>query len=229
MMVASAAFTGADPKDPWPRLLVACSLSILLHAALLAGVPVNLTGGVPDTVSVIQARLESAAPDFGAQSETTTLPETAASPALMPKPVREDVRSKPAEPNEQPRSTSTPAAATPSKGLDVPLIRDPTYYTPKELDAYPAALAPIQPVCPESALAQRANGQVRLLLLVDEFGLVNEASVLDAQPSGMFEEATLTAFRAARFSPAQRQGHAVKSRQTLLVKFICDSGEVGSR
>jgi len=229
MTAAGATFPGADLKEPWSRLLVACSLSVALHIALLAGVPVNPTGGMPNIVSTIQARLETTAPESGTHSEAAELQKAAASAELTPAPVRDDVQPKRAEqPKAQSQSADGPAAS-PSKGLDIPLIRDPTYYTPRELDAYPAALAPIQPACPEPAMARHANGQVRLLLLIDEFGLVNEASVLDAQPSGLFEEATLAAFREARFSPAQRQGHAVKSRQTLLVKFICDSGEVGAR
>ena len=59
-----------------------------------------------------------------------------------------------------------------------------------------------------------------MLLLIDEFGGVNEASVVESQPEGYFEDAALAVFRAARFSPAQKQGRAVKSRVLLQVKYL---------
>ena len=223
-MAARMAFPGGDLKDPWRRLALACALSAAVHIALLSGVPVNPTGGALNVVTTITARLVSAVAESAAQDELPAAPA-----AELPAPaLRDDPAAKPAASTAALKPASSPAA-TPSTGLDIPLIRDPVYYSPRELDAFPAALAPIQPACPETATAQRVNGQVRLLVLIDEFGLVNDASVLDAQPAGYFEEPTLAAFRAARFSPAQRQGHAVKSRATLLVKFICNPREADAR
>ncbi len=68
-----------------------------------------------------------------------------------------------------------------------------------------------------------------LLLLIDEFGAVNEASVVEAQPEGYFEETTLSVFRATRFSPAQKQGHPVKSRVLLQVKYLYRDNEGAAR
>ena len=45
----------------WSRLVKACALSFVLHVTLLAGIPVNPTGGLPGVVSMITARLEPAA------------------------------------------------------------------------------------------------------------------------------------------------------------------------
>ena len=83
----------------------------------------------------------------------------------------------------------------------------------------------IQLKFPDSAVAQRINGRVQLLLLIDEFGVVNEASVVEAQPAGIFEDATLQGFRVARFVPAQKLGHHVKSRVVLRVNFLCSDTE----
>ena len=66
----------------------------------------------------------------------------------------------------------------------------------------------------------RVDGRVRILLLIDEFGVVNDVSVVDAKPEGYFEEATLAFFRAVRFSPGQKQGHPVKSRALLTVSYL---------
>jgi protein TonB len=88
------------------------------------------------------------------------------------------------------------------------------------LDVYPEPLAAIRLDYPDTAANARIDGRLTVQLLIDEFGVVNEVSVVDAKPEGYFEEATLAVFRGARFSPAQKQGHAVKSRVVLQVKYL---------
>ena len=109
------------------------------------------------------------------------------------------------------------------------MIRDPVYYPARQLDVYPQPVVMIQPKCPDNAVMQRINGRVQLLLLIDEFGVVNEASIVDAQPAGIFDDATLQGFRIARFVPAQKQGHQVKSRVVLRVNFLCSETEAAAR
>jgi protein TonB len=104
-----------------------------------------------------------------------------------------------------------------SAGIDIPLIRDPTYYPAKQLDVYPQPLAEIRLQYPETA--GRADGLLLMLLLIDEFGAVNEVSVIEADPPGIFEEAARAVFQAARFSPGVRQGRTVKSRVLIRVKY----------
>jgi protein TonB len=117
-------------------------------------------------------------------------------------------------------SNAVQQAPSPSTGVELPLIRDPTYYPAKQLDVYPEPLAAIRLDYPDTAANARIDGRLTVQLLIDEFGVVNEVSVVDAKPEGYFEEATLAVFRGARFSPAQKQGHAVKSRVVLQVKYL---------
>jgi protein TonB len=206
---------GPDMQRIWRRFLIACVASLALHLVLLIGVRINPTGGVPDVVSMSQvmtARLEplpaeEIAPPLEALTEAEVLPDSVPSiaPPLTPQP---------------PAPKPVP---TPSTGLDVPLVRDPTYYPAKQLDVYPEPTTLIKPQYPEAALAARANGSVLLLLLIDEFGMVNEASVAKADPPGYFEEVTVQAFRTAQFIPAQRQGRKVKSRVLIKVNFDYDA------
>ena len=202
----------------WARLVKACAVSFLLHVVLLVGLPVNPTGGVPNVVSVITARLEPAAP---AESEPAAEPV-----ALVPaEPVTPPVAvspPKPPEPKpearpEQVRASAPPSA--PSSGIELPFIRDPTYYPAKQLDVYPQPLTAIRLDYPDAASKARVDGRLLVLLLIDEFGVVNDASVVEVQPEGYFEEPTLAVFRSVRFSPAQKQGHAVKSRVLLQVRY----------
>ena len=212
-------------RGAWPRLLAACLLSALLHLVVL-GVPVNPTSGVPNVVSIIQARLETGdvAPETEVAGEVT---------ASAPPPVPADLA---AETRETPKPAPTPAAkpaapppSSPGSGVEVPLIRDPVYYPARQLDVYPQPVAMIQPKCPDAAIAQRINGRVQLLLLIDEFGMVNEASVAEAQPEGVFDDITVQSFRQARFVPAQKQGRHVKSRVLLRVNFLCSDSEAAAR
>ena len=203
----------------WSRLAKACALSLVLHVTLLAGVPVNPTGGLPGVISVITARLEPAAP---AESEPVAenvalVPADPVPPPVAVSPPKSTAPKTDASP-DPPRATAPPSS--PSTGIDVPLIRDPTYYPAKQLDVYPQPLTAIRLDYPDSAAKARVDGRLKVLLLIDEFGVVNDVSVVEAQPEGYFEEAALATFRSARFSPAQKQGHAVKSRVLLQVKYL---------
>ncbi len=210
----------ADPalKQNGARLLLACSLSLLLHLALLLAIPVSPNGGVPQIFSPIYARLEPAANSVPPLREATL--------ALAEKsgvPVRGDASPAPAatkaEPQRESSQAATEPASAPVPGIEIPLSRDPTYYPARQLDVYPQLLAPVKLDYPDRAVAQNLDGKLLLLLLIDEYGVVNEASVVEAQPEGYFEAAALLVFRATRFSPAQKQGLPVKSRVLLQVGY----------
>ena len=222
------AMPGAIAKHLPPRLFLACALSLLLHVALIAGLPVNPTGGLHTVISVITAHLEPAAPlsaesvPAGVEGETATeriapVPAVPAAAAVAGGTPTSTIAKAESRPESQ---RAIEPATSPSAGIEVPLIRDPTYYTAKQLDVYPQPLTPIRLDYPDAATKARVDGRVTILLVIDEFGVVNDVSVADANPEGYFEEAAMAVFRAARFSPAQKQGHPVKSRVTLQVKYL---------
>jgi protein TonB len=68
-----------------------------------------------------------------------------------------------------------------------------------------------------------AKGWVRVLALVDETGAVTQAEVFDSDPAGVAEQAALQAVHAARFSPARKEGRAVRSR--ILIELHFGEGE----
>ncbi|HUO43973.1 MAG TPA: TonB family protein [Burkholderiales bacterium] len=210
-MAALASSFDVAMKQTWTRLLVAVACSFALHLLLVAGVPVNPTGGTPgitSTASSITAQLEPASADV----EPRAVDErNAPSPGSG--------HASPATRVAEHRDAAAPASS-PSAGVEVPLIRDPVYYPVKQLDVQPRPLVMIKPAYPAAALAARVNGVVTLLLLIDEFGVVNEVDVVNADPPGYFEDAAPQAFRGARFAPAQRHGYPVKSR--VLIKLNYD-------
>jgi periplasmic protein TonB len=99
-------------------------------------------------------------------------------------------------------------------------LPDPVHYAARNLDVYPQPLNRLGPVYRQTALAGKIGAWVMLLLLIDESGWVTDASVVDAFPPDLFEESALRALAATAYSPAQKNGRAVRSR--ILVKLDYD-------
>ena len=204
------------------RLAYAVLISLGLHLFLLFEVQVGKVeqGGRPR--HVIEARLApSAAPDLSealvkaidgpvkTQAQDVPLqtePET-------PSPVQKsaDAAAKPGMPE---------AAARPVL-LDAPLPLDTTYYGLKEVDTPPSKLG--DPLYPEQAAKLNISGKVRIRLLLNENGGVDEATVLMVDPPGWgFETAVLAYLKEGRFKPALRKGRAVRSTVNYELEFSVD-------
>jgi protein TonB len=206
-------------RDAALRLLLALALSVALHASLIYGVAVGRSESRP--ANMIFARLQPAEDAWQVAPAAThaatprrlvnTIPEAqnAASSSGPPKPL-------PAQAVASVRDDSRAPA------LEVPVLVDPTWYTATDLDLYPQALAPVDPPFP--AAVSDVTGEVTVLLAIDEFGAVQDSSVVTAQPPGYFEESTLRAFKMARFAPAQRDGRPVRSRIVVKVRFAPQPG-----
>ena len=134
---------------------------------------------------------------------------------LLPIPVSEPVHEAIAAP--EPVETPHPHAETPH--LAIPVAVDLNYYTAREVDEHPKSLMQIVPDYPEEADRQRASGIVHLKLKIEESGMVSDIEVMDARPPGMFDQASLAAFRDARFSPAKKAGRPVRSLIVIEVQF----------
>jgi TonB family protein len=96
--------------------------------------------------------------------------------------------------------------------LEVPALRDANYYPVASLDEYPRPLSAVDPCYPHGA-----SGEVALLLLIDDTGVVNEVSVLEAKPEGLFTAGAIQACRELRFSPGRKDGRPVRSRVRLVL------------
>ncbi|MES2366328.1 MAG: TonB family protein [Pseudomonadota bacterium] len=223
------------------RVVAAMSISIAVHLALIGLVRVNaVTTPASAEIPVIQARLQPATPPVIAPPATTPVVEPEKPPleptrAAPPKPVppapapnaSAAVQAETASPPAL--STGISAAANPVPqpnsvlpAVNVPLLVDPTYYTAKQLDVQPRALAAINPVYPQGAVARGTAGWVTLKLKLDEYGKVEDVEVSDASPPGIFDQSALDAFRNAHFAPAQKDGRAVKSLVQIKVRYELD-------
>ncbi|BBP03119.1 hypothetical protein TPL01_25570 [Sulfuriferula plumbiphila] len=225
----------ADLQEPGlspakQRVVAALSISIAVHLALIGLLRVNpVAAPVAASIPVIQVRLQPAAPPPAVpvrQIETQAAvpemppqptPQAPPKPALPPPPVAGTplpVQAAPANP-APPSSSTLPA-------VNVPLLVDPVYYTAAQLDIQPRALAAINPVYPQDAVARGTSGWVVLKLKLDETGSVQDVEVSDASPPGIFDQSALDAFRKAHFAPAQKAGRAVKSLVVIKVRYELD-------
>lgn len=125
-------------------------------------------------------------------------------------------------PSGQPTEKSeAPAAAPPAppavkRSISGPF--GPWYYPARYLHRRVTPLKPIWPVYPEGATT--ISGRVTILLLVDEYGQVDQHRIIHAEPSGVFEAAVVEAFaRHARFAPGLITGYPVKGQLVAEVTF----------
>ena len=200
------------------RLSVAVMLSATLHLYLIYGLALQSTRGPADRLTIINARM---LPESAVMERPTLAAPGIAHLRRVP-PRQPQVPSLP-EPVETPAAAAQALSAAdpaPEPEVEIASLPDPVHYAAKELDVYPQPLIRIEPVYPPAALAGEMGGSVTLLILIDESGRVTDVSVVDASPQDVFEESARRAVAAGAYSPAQKDGRAVRSR--ILVRFDYD-------
>lgn len=225
------------------RLILGFAFSALLHWVMLSAVSIRAPFSAETTEPLsrtLQARLTPSAPS-DIEAVPATAPETRRPDTAV---VEEDFGETPGETSgessvaenvvRQDAGTDAPgqrlltkrataAEYDPRPALDTALIVDTTIYDTRDLDVLPRPLSPINPVYPASPFLPVATGRVTLELVIDERGRVWDAVVIEASPVADFESAALESLQSARFSPAQRDGHAVRSRLVIEVEFRPDA------
>jgi len=90
------------------------------------------------------------------------------------------------------------------------------------VDQAPKLVERVPPEYPEEAHHLGTAGRVVLSILVGERGKVLKVKVVEAEPKGIFEEASLEAVEQWRFEPGVYQGRAVRvwARQVIDYKVL---------
>lgn len=230
-----------EPAIP-PRLrrpLAAAWISLGLHVAVIALVQVSPPQSSSVGAPAIEARLVPAKVAPPAVDPQTRAPEKtpqetplAVSPAPAedrPADPPEPVIARPAEAVPQPEPDTaapapTAAATAPPRAAASPAAItsavDLTYYSARELDTQPRALNEIVPDYPVVADRERLSGKVRLQLRLEADGRISHIEIISSTPPGVFDEATIDAFREARFAPARRGDRPVRAQ--LLIEVMYD-------
>jgi hypothetical protein len=71
----------------------------------------------------------------------------------------------------------------------------------------------------ENINSSDAKGRVKVRVLINELGIVDSATVLEAEPVDIYNGVALNALLHSRFSPAEKNGRMVKSQKILEIKF----------
>lgn len=129
-------------------------------------------------------------------------------------PIQVRIAAQPAAAPQAPRTEAAPASRAPAAGLPAEI-----FYRASDLDQRAEPLNEALIEYPEGALVTRLVGKVTLRLRIDRHGELRDASVVEAEPSGVFEAAALKAVRSLKFRPAIRNGAAVGSIKLIEVPF----------
>ncbi len=203
------------------RLGFALAISAALHVALLSSLQLGELGSIATSGVPVEAWLErmsgdpapEPAPDFPALPEAPSEPsepptEVAATPAeASVAPPRREAQ----DPKVEDKLGTARTEREPSQVM-VPVPHDLTYYPVVALDSPPRPLGAADACYPEGA-----QGEVAYVLLIDEAGNVNEASLASVRPEGISTAAALAGCRALKFAPAMKDGRAVRSRVRFVV------------
>lgn len=205
----------------WSRLQLALALSVFSHLLFLAALVsevrqggARVFGAVPITVRL---ELLSQAPPAG---------PAVADPDELPVPRWKDRRDgiSHSERLTAPQAKVSTKRPAPASSLALPQVPDPAVYTARDLDSYPRPLVPLDAARLEDPAAG-LSVSVRLELVIDEHGIVNEVALTGPGPAGALETELRAMLAAARFVPARKDGRAVKSRVQLSVSFNPKNGE----
>lgn len=126
-------------------------------------------------------------------------------------------RSQPADPplpRNQDSRAEVPSRAN-AVGAGSP---DTTYYSIRQLDIHPVPAEPLRLPHVASTLRGEANVRAVVELHISETGHVDAAKVIEAHSPSHFESELITTFLAARFTPAVRDGRAVRSRVLVRIE-----------
>ena len=227
-MIVNTAFEEPTIPPRVRRTLAAVWISLGLHAAVVALVQVAPPGAMGSGGPIIEARLVSAnaqsadslapieVPDQPIVLTPGALAEVQPVPQIAPQPASTQLEAavQPAATPTGPEPVSNPAPA-------VAIISsvDLIYYGVRDVDVLPQALRAVQLDYPAEADRQRISGKLRLQLKIEADGQVSDVEVVSADPPGVFDEAAVKAFRAARFVPAEKNGRPVRVRVLIPVEF----------
>lgn len=123
-----------------------------------------------------------------------------------------------------PKTTAAPQPAPAGASGALPEGPDLTFYPAKQLDVYPTLSTDLDLAALGKAAGAAASGRAQLLVLIDEVGIVRDVSVVEAHPAHYVEDDAKRVFMAARFTPAYRNGRAVRSRVLIEVNYGAERG-----
>ncbi len=154
-------------------------------------------------------------------------PEQKAKPVEKPQATpRQPVKARLSLPFEiNPRLPATPDSLPMPDIEELPLISDldlPDIFDSSQLDAPISERVRIPPDYPLIARRRGIEGWVRVQLIVDKSGHVDNVEVLAAEPPGIFDESVRRCVLAWQFQPGTVEGVPVRSKVETTVRFTLE-------
>ena len=199
-------FNGMSPVQA--RFAGFIALSIALHLITVIGTgPLALSTARP---AGSPARTELHA--------TLVRSDSASRPALSPDAEKPAAASEPASPSSSATGAESPRAepGVAARGLALPA--PDKWYTASEVDVRAEPITDI-PLRYPAEIRERILGKVRVRVFIDEGGVVRKLQIAESEPPGVFDEAAKQAWQEVRFSPARRNGVAVKSQKLIELNY----------
>ncbi len=119
------------------------------------------------------------------------------------------------------RHSAVPRPALPlAEGLTAaPLTNLADFYRPEDLDRAPRLSYQVPPIYPYRAKRMNLSGHVRIRFDVNPDGFVENISIIESEPAGIFDDAVLTAVSKWRFHPGELLGDRVVTRMMRKIVF----------
>jgi len=224
MHTTLALFSIHNP-EPWVRRIAGSLLaSFFLHLAVLLGVGHMLPFAAAWQAPSFQLTVSLAAVP-GQTARGGTLPRR-----KIPKEVRSEPQSvievtstAPATAHEAatpaPHHTAATPTAAPEYLVSMALPPGVHYFPSKEVDVPAQAINDVMLHYPLAAFRQGIAGEVKLRVFINEKGTVDDATVTDAEPKRTFDDAAIAAARQLLYTPAMKDGLAVKSIKAIAIVF----------
>ena len=154
-------------------------------------------------------------PPVAQDVDAATVGDGAPEPEIQREAREESLAAAPSAPEAL--ALASPRAGAPD-GLDLPL--PDKWFTAQELDVRAEPLDGIKLVYPKELVGTGAGGRVRIVLFIDERGVVRKTQIAASEPERLFDDAAINAWQDIRFSPAMKDGVAVKSQKLLEMDFL---------
>ena len=202
--VVSWIYTGLSRSQA--RFAGFIAVSIALHLATVLGVgPLDLSA----------RRFGDAAPARTELHATLQLLDGARPAATQPVDRAATDRDGPAAPAPV-ESISSAGESASDSGLALPA--PDKWYSASEVDVRAEPLTDIRLHYPEG-LRESVTGKVRVRLFIDEGGVVRKLQIAASEPPGLFDEVAKRGWENVRFSPARKNGAAVKSQKLIELTY----------
>lgn len=233
---AGSRYNATFPADG--RIAAALVVSTVCHFALVGLLNSSASSRLPDSEPQIKVRLTESRPapasepapqPPAAEPERRTTAQEA--PAAVPEPALSAPSTAATEEAQTPEQSSgeeedddalSQATSTPQEESPAPELgasQDPVFYPAAELDVLPTTLDRPRPQLSFAPEAAELKGIVTLRVVIDPAGTVIEASVVYANPPGVFDAAAIEAVRAMRYTPGEKQGKSVGSEIFTSIAF----------